>query len=182
MRPPPQPQVDVGLRGRLLPGDRETCPGQPGHRSLPMGAPELALPGIDGRRERRITRQERRFEGDDQHLGHPPERLDRRRLLQPFRVLPGERAADQRDGVEGEIGLRRDRIGGFLEAEVEQHRVEVMGLLHLGHRVTERDEVTVAAAEPPPGCEPGQQFPRVGGFRREEVELKPRALRCRRAP
>jgi len=47
-----------------------------------------------------------------------------------------------------------------------------MSLLHLGHPLAERDEVTVAAAELPARSEPGQQLSRVGGARREDMKLK----------
>lgn len=68
VRPPLRAQVDVGLRCRLLAGDCDARLGKSGHGRLPMGVPALPLIRIHGLRERRIPRQEGRFESDDQHL------------------------------------------------------------------------------------------------------------------
>jgi hypothetical protein len=122
----------------------------------PPHGPLVALPPAFPRRRtvrgRPVVHREVLGEGAQQQGAGPLELGQGRGLLQPAQLARVQRGAHQRGRVERDEQHARRRVVGLLEAEVEQHGIEVVRLLHRRELAGQRGQVVVAAVEAPPGA------------------------------
>ena len=102
--------------------------------------------------------QEGVLQGGDEHHGRFPELRDSSCLLQPTVRLIIQRALDQAHRVQCDQRGTGHRVVWITEAEIEQHRVEMVCLLGLGYLNAEFRQVRVAVAELPLRSKTCQQF------------------------